>query len=515
MSSELDCLKIREYLKANQGVLNIVWQNPRMKASDLTKFAKDHGISVFRNDPESFHAKGWLMADDANSSGEPLYHPFRIYPLHRILEMCSLNITASSTLHREGFLDLVQEVHARVPDDARIGELAAGWNHIIDLAVVLEPLWWPDLTSRQIWNGFYPEEVFRDSLQKYSSRTDDLVKSLDPEKWKKLHDQLKWSAHCLDSNDELYLLLRVSKWNKRMRLVGKVAGSLWLRHIAEVIRLAFQQSHNVDWHEEDYATGQWATGSRTIWYGLEKPLDDIHISRPYIASGFGLYTGTAVRWYVEGKTEQYAVTEILEEPAKYGIELIDLKGKIGGKKGNYATRLQDELDNDRKCKRFSIVSIDTDVSPNVKAVRVQVERDNIVGYIAAHTPDFELANFTPEELASLAAEYDEGEGFSGESLRSSDLSTIKSMSDFSLFYKQHSERSPRPLEKGEEWGRLLGKRGWIYPVHPSTNQKRPFVEALLVALRARTANYDTHHRKLRIDSDSFKQVERNIPIGLR
>jgi hypothetical protein len=43
----------------------------------------------------------------------------------------------------------------------------------------------------------------------------------------------------------------------------------------------------------------------------------------------------------------------------------------------------------------------------LKAIRRQVDRANVVGFIAAHRPDFEFANFEVTELAEIAARIDE------------------------------------------------------------------------------------------------------------
>jgi hypothetical protein len=33
--------------------------------------------------------------------------------------------------------------------------------------------------------------------------------------------------------------------------------ALWIRHIAEMIRLAFEEQYEVKWDEEDWAYGHW------------------------------------------------------------------------------------------------------------------------------------------------------------------------------------------------------------------------------------------------------------------
>lgn len=138
----------------------------------------------------------------------------------------------------------------------------------------------------------------------------------------------------MDKNSELYVLLRVGKWDIRKELAGKIGGALWIRHLAEVIRLAFEEVHATKWPEEDQRFGHWLAGGRRRFFGSERPLDDATRSKPYIAHRFGLFTGSSVRWYVEGHTEYGAISELLPEASAFGIELVNLGGRIADNPDN-------------------------------------------------------------------------------------------------------------------------------------------------------------------------------------
>ena len=155
-------------------------------------------------------------------------------------------------------------------------------------------------------------------------------------------------------------------------------------------------------------SGTWRCGARQTKYGAERPLDDPLHSKPYIAYEFGLFTGSAVRWYVEGETEYFAITHLFQqnvgEPSTFGIELVNLYGGINLEKHNAALKLQDGLQEDKKHRRFSVISFDKeDGSANEKAIGRQIQLNNVVGSISAHNPDFEFANFTIRELVEVAA----------------------------------------------------------------------------------------------------------------
>ncbi|HAE38244.1 MAG TPA: hypothetical protein DCG57_06335, partial [Candidatus Riflebacteria bacterium] len=303
------------------------------------------------------------------------------------------------------------------------------------------------------------------------------------------HEQLRLDAHSIDSNQELYLLLRIADWNSRKQLKGKVAGALWIRHIAETIRRGFEEANNLCWLEEDRAFEQWINGARVNTYGSERPLDDVLQFRPRIAAKFRLFTSSTVRWYVEGHTEYHAILRIIKDPAKSGIELINLRGNLATEKDNIAMKLHDHLIVDCALRRFSIISFDTDVQANTKAIRKEIADNRIVGYIAAHDPDFELANFTLLELVEIAAKLDEKHGFDGNQVRQADWNGVIGGKKFEERYKAVSKRKPREL-KGEEWGIALADYAWIHPKRSDNNAKRLFFKTIEAAFQTRRANYD-------------------------
>ena len=103
-------------------------------------------------------------------------------------------------------------------------------------------------------------------------------------------------------------------------------------------------------------------------FGSERPLDDALQSKPYLAWEYGLFTGSVVRWYVEGETEYYAILSILPEPSKVGLELVNLRGNIASGRDNAALKLQDWLIEDKALRRFSMISFDFDVAANVESL---------------------------------------------------------------------------------------------------------------------------------------------------
>ena len=437
--------------------LDSLRQNRLIDESSFIRFANERGINtwgVCTGDPGDFFKRGWLSCDETNYDGYPLFHPFRIYTLFKILEACKLNIATSSTLQRDTLLGFMERVVSSLPTVAEIGEKACQLDRIINLAILLEPVYWPSITGHFSTRGGIREREYQALLKEYRQNVLQMVGSLDSVSWREVHQTLIFDAHRMDDNDRLYLLLRVSDWKQREKLRGHIGGALWFRHIAEVIRRAFEEVTDEKWPEEDQATGWWHPGARIRIFGSERPIDDELKSKPYLALEFGLFTGSLVRWYVEGETEYFAIRHILPEPSRSGIELVNLRGVVQTERDNIALKLPDWLKEDLALRRFSMISFDTDVSANVKAVRRQIDQKLVVGFIAAHKPDFEFANFTIQELAEIAARIDDENSVSSDQVRNSDWTGICTGKAFEARYKKVSARKPRSL-KGQQWGEAL------------------------------------------------------------
>ena len=497
----------RQYVAEWSEDLELLRQNWLLNEGRFAAFAKDRGVPVsgaITGNPGEFSKRGWLTNDGTDYDGSPLFHPFRIYPFHRTLEACALRMAPVAPLQRDSVLRIAEKMLSLLPSSEHLSEIAQPWNSIVDLAVLLEPIYWPLITGR-LSIGLGTAEKHEAQLEKYRKRALHLVESLNPDFWRKQHESLRIEAAWMDNNTELYLLLRLSTWDPRKELTGRISGALWIRHLAEVLRRAFENVHGGKWLEEDQAFGTWLPGGREREFGSQRPLDDVFRSKPYLAHSFGLFTGSSVRWFVEGPTEYYAVAEMLPEPSKFSIELVNLHGVIALDKDNIALKLGAWLGEDKALRRFSIISFDRDVGANEKIIRLQVERGNVVGFIAAHKPDFEFANFTIGELVEIAARLDEAHGISGGDLRNSDWTGISGGRQFEKKYEQVSARGSSGL-KGEQWGRALARYAFEHPYREDNRAVRSFVAEMRAALNAWSSNYD-YQKEQKFDPDTFELID--------
>jgi hypothetical protein len=423
--------------------------------------------------------------------------------LYEILRRCEVRIADSTTLRRYSAPELAKWVLELTPSADQIAEKAKCCNKIADLAILLEPLYWPRITGQE--NYGMSEEQHDAQLNEYRPKAMRLVETLDLTFWREAHKWLRIGAAGMDDNPSLYLLLRLANWSRREKLKGRIAGALWIRHIAEVIRRAFEDVHGERWPEEDQSFGHWPSGARTRIFGSDRPLDNVLLSKPYLAQHFELFTGSATRWYVEGKTEYYSILQIIPEPWKIGLEIKDLHGTIESGRDNTALRLEGWLQDDQSLRRFSIISFDKDVPVNVRAIRRQCELNRVIGLVAAHEPDFEFANFAIDELVEVAARVDESHGFPGGPVRTADWSGVTGAHAFEARYCSVSEKKPSSL-KGEEWGRSLASYATEYPHRSDDGSERPLWRQIRAAVNGWCSNYDYQREHFVIDPITFGQV---------
>lgn len=384
-------------------------------------------------------------------------------------------------------------------------------DSICCLAILLEPIFWSDITNKtKLKFPYYSNlQEFEERLLPYRNKILAYVKTLDTEIWKSHHEHLRIEAAKLDDNSELYILLRLAPWEKRNNIKGNIGGALWLRHIAEVIRLAFEEVHKVDWLEEHEAFGFWYEGAKTRLYGSERPIKNSLITKPRLAFEFGMHTGSIIRWYVEGETEYQAALYVLPKAALAGIEIINLKG-VFKENANAPMRLEDHLKNDRVLRRFSFISFDADTSENIRFLKKHVGQGNIVGYININHPDFEFENFTLDELIEIAIEFDKKLGFDSKTLRVGHKQDCHSGKAFEKYYKDYSIR--KISLKGNEWGEALAEYALDNPLREDTKERRTFLKTIDQILRARVISYDYQRDDFEIDPNDFQIKEKDNPI---
>ena len=223
---------LSSYLTDWADEFDLLRQNWLLGESQFLTFAKDRGLPVAgvnTGEPGDFSRRAWLHTDGADSDGQPRFHPFRVYPLRRILQACDLQIARCASLNPDSLLRMTKQMLERRPPAERLNTLSGDWNNVATLAVILEPIYWPDIVGSQRFSGGIREVDFRRQLQTFRVKVLDLVRSLDSSFWRNVHECLRIDAAWEDDNSHLYMLLRVGAWYEREHLKGAVSGALWIR----------------------------------------------------------------------------------------------------------------------------------------------------------------------------------------------------------------------------------------------------------------------------------------------
>ncbi len=415
---------------------SLLWQNNLLDEGQLASFARDKGLNVWgvvTGAPGVLHERELLPADGEDFRGRPTFHPFRMYSADLTLRVIREDAPSLAAMRQDSEFWIKEHKLSVLPYGETVKRAAQRSNLVVGLTMLLEPLYWPRITGWQRQTGGLHEEEFYEVQEQFCQDALDFVRTLDCAVWQKEHETLRHDAAGLDENGTLYALLRLSHWDSRKDLKGDIAGALWLRHMAEVLRRGFEEAHGVQWLEEDQCYVPWPPRGRKFTFGSVRPLDDETAARPVVAWSFGLLTGSIVRWYVEGKTEYYAILELFPEPERSNVEIVNLHGSIGEGKNNVATHLGTWLKDDEAQRRFSMLTFDKDVDKNVEDIKRHVRDGKTFAYIGVHDPDFEFANFTLQELVEVAARIDEARGASGDAVRQANWTGI---SDYSPLINQ-------------------------------------------------------------------------------
>ena len=430
-------------------------------------------------------------------------HRFRLFPFHCILHRMDWTMTRTAVLYPSALQRHTGE-HIRRFKMWLTGPNAIQqirwWNGIADLAIILEPLYWPTITAHV--SRTKPKQVDPEVLRDYREFALATLAGIPKAQLAQAHEELRFAACRQDSNGALYLLMRTTNWYKRDQLTGAFAGALWLRHIAEVLRRGFDELYEDRLVHEDEGFGVWVKGMRALLYGSDYPLDNPADLSRRIVNGLGI-PSTRVRIYVEGSTEAGAIKHLFEGLLGSWVEIVNLKAQFGEKKGGYFQNLREELERDRAARRYSCIAVDADNDDLVRSLRAMVGENLIVGMILMSNPDFETQNFTVEQLIRAAEFMEAEQGFDCLPL---DRAAFSEVSSGKQFQDTYCSVRQAPGLKGEKWGQALARIAYLDRTN-GEDEQNPFVHFANSCLRTRDSNYDAHIETKRIDPQTFELDE--------
>lgn len=398
--------------------------------------------------------------------GELLFHPFRLFILHKIKTLTNQNIDplvlfSSGNAYR-AIANHQVESFDRLTYKEDYLNLIRFWNDVITIAVLVEPV-----VFNQIF-GFYRisrkfpyrnneqdyHKDFNDTMDSHVCDVKDFLRKCDIEILKGAMADLCREAEIIEPTAELLRLLRLTEGKFRLEtLEGRSALAMNMLSMAETIRLGLEMTLGITLPEEDQSGYGWDRASlKKYYYGSDRILRN-NAAKVEFVRELGLDYNIILRWYVEGETEYAALmSEFGDNPS---VEIINLKGEvIAGKRKGLA--FAENLMNDMARSIYSWVSLDSDLSENCKVVKAAAKRGEMFGNFFFATPDFEFENFTLDELVTIVWEI-AVELETDPELHSQLVIGAKGVSNGSEFEAAVVKSIPQlnGFSKGEKWGERL------------------------------------------------------------
>lgn len=274
-----------------------------------------------------------------------------------------------------------------------------------------------DMRTRRTGCGSYedawiivssPDWNWHREAQSWDPKRIETLYSLTPEKLQNAYRGLARDQSDCDPIEAWYQLTQFISIDERRKLKGAALRSETIRYGAKMLRLLYKDLYGDDLPHPNEVY-------RTIFTHLPEleVRKDTRRYLEFVANRFGVNPQPRLCLFVEGQTEEIAVTRIFEEyyglhPGTCGIELIDLGG-VDNATGNQAgsggiTRLIDYLhhhqtvsfvilDNENRAKQFE--------NDLLKAKSIHNNQRYVTdqGYVKTFNNSFEFDNFSCEEIA--------------------------------------------------------------------------------------------------------------------
>ena len=464
---------------------------------------------------------------------ELLFHPFRFYVLYHIGQMLDLRVSSMQMLLQENFPRLLEISLTIFNNSSRSDNFVANiifWNDVASLVILTEPCFYErifhtlkvSLTALNSIDDWIMQ--IRQEIDEYwEGYVQKLIERIGVNRLEEIRQELSFVTQMLDRNRWIQTLICLGTSKLRLELEGNLGGALILRTMAEMLRRATEKAFDKLLKEEDQLGFGWVPeGVKETLYGSNRLLDDYQAGGAF-ARRHGLNYKPRVHLYGEGDTEYGALKSFFET---MGISVTNLHGLIKEGKSKTgkpigATFFRDNLADDIREQRYSIVVIDKDVDDNVRVLRSAArnnqtnEDDGIFGSFFLSDPDFEFANFEVEELEEVLWKLAEEENPSNENreLLHSCVVKAKRSKEFVAGVSRASLSLPQliGLVKSEKWGDELMRYAWEHPF--KQNKERQIVEIVKLALywekTVDLERYETAKKTYTVDPQTGELVKRS------
>lgn len=444
----------------------------------------------------------------------PLFHPFRCYVLYHIYNKLKLIFSSEKTLLNAKDFDRLISLQIGsfnywLSKEGMI--LLKYWNYITSIAVISEPSVHRSIYNKVTCDILDNYKSILDRLKEIREETTNLFQTIGEENIEYYRDEICTDAEIIDSNKNLHLIIRLMKSNERKELKGYISLAILFLEMAECLRRTLELAFQKEYPEEDKCGfGGVYRDTKLLFHGSTRVLDGDRVAANQFLRRFGLDYGIRINVYVEGHTEFEALNS--EFSTNSSVSMINLRGQFKEKHGK-GVSFRESLRNDIKSKIFSIILFDSDVSENYRAAQQAVKLDEICGMFFISKPDFELQNFSIDELIEIAFQLAEKKGLKDFSLKElkKDIKKAKSATEFfTILHKQ----SPifRSVSKGAEWGKALVEYARWNLLGKEFGDKgdRLINQIIRIIYNGFYASYEVTRQQQKVDPISGKLIERNI-----
>lgn len=385
------------------------------------------------------------------------FYETRLYSIYHVERILKNNIGTMQILTYDKGFNEACEHHIKLYNDWITKEetikLFNYWNILPSLCNSFEPITHQIINSQLTWDTFtLTRNKLLEELEKYKSFLLSLIENIGEEKIIYFMDEISRDSETIDSNKNLHLIIRLMKYNERIKINDKIGASMVLFNMVEILRRGLELQTGKKYDEEDErGFGQSFKESKFQIQGGDRILDNDRLIKNQFLRRFGLDYNIRVRVYVEGETEYYAIKYYFKDIST--IQIINLKGQFIESKGK-GLSFKENLKNDVLSKIFSIVVLDGDVNDNKRILDKAIKNNEICGGFAINNPDFEIENFR-NDLCQIIYEMQEKEEICLEEIKNA----TNGFTTAEEFFNKLKKFNPKfySYGKGQEWGVQLMK----------------------------------------------------------
>lgn len=467
-------------------------------------FLKEIGNKCFvfndLNEKEKVDLTCIFDVDTSEANQVGLYfHPYRTFEVYRLLSLlknrvCSYQVFSIKWL--KNFNRRQEETLESFLKNGNIWSDILVHSRIVDLCIVTEVCFHEFIFNRVLSRDGNSCENTISMKNKIKTNLKKIYEEIGVENISLIREYLVFCAEVEDENSTVHALLRMMKPDERLRLKGKLGFSMLLLEMAEFLRRATEYYFDIQLPEENKVRGQWYFDDfMKQQFGSTRILDEPATKAEFIRH-LGLDYTLRARIYVEGITEYSFLKQVFS--GIQSVQLINLKGSFVERNGK-GLSFRENLVEDQKACLFSFVFLDNDVNNNKRVLDKAIVDGSFFGMFFNSDPDFEIGNFSADELYAAYCNYYKVSPNNSFSLRKNEVTNGKS------FEKVIKELHPDiRFSKSEEWGNALYQF-----ICQSENKERTLIKFIAEIFRSLHYGYEGSKQTCVVDKKKGFLVSRD------